>query len=337
MSIVEKSIKSTIKATFVKEVLAGYTESGHDPDSLLESLGFKPLSELENHLLSVADFHKLSVGISETLKDEMLGFTASPMPVGSMKFLNQTLTQLQALDAALMALNNFHGLFNENNPVFSIEKNDNKLFLKLILHSQIQATSPYYMQRMLLGTYKQLCWLAKTKLRLNKVSLACPITNALSELQYVFGSLDIIESDQCYIEFSEDISPKPIVQSPEGASVFSEKSNFYTLLWPNLDALDLKIRLLISPHISTGFPCLTTLSDQLDISPQTLSRWLSEHSTNYQTIKDDLRRDVAVALLKNSPLSVKEIAFKVGYQESSAFSKAFKHWLGVSPTAYRQR
>ena len=172
---------------------------------------------------------------------------------------------------------------------------------------------------------------------MNKVSLACPLTDALTELQYVFGSLDIIESDQCYIEFSENVLSKPIVQSPEGASIFSDQSNFYTLLWPNLDALDLKIRLLISPSISNGFPNLTTLAEQLDVSPQTLSRWLNEHNTNYQIIKDDLRRDVAVALLKNSTLSVKEISFKVGYQESSAFSKAFKHWFGVSPSVYRQR
>jgi methylphosphotriester-DNA--protein-cysteine methyltransferase len=92
---------------------------------------------------------------------------------------------------------------------------------------------------------------------LNKVSVACPLTDALSELQYVFGSLDIIESDQ------------------------------------------------------------------LDVSSQ--------------TIKGNLRRDVAIALLKNSTLSVKEISFNVGYQENSAFSKAFKHWLGVSPTVYRER
>ena len=333
MSIVEKSIK----AAFVKEVLAGYIDAGKDPNSLLESLGFKPFSVLGEHLLSVADFHKLSLGISEALKDEMLGFTASPMPEGSMKFLNQTLTQLPTLHAALIALNNFHGLFNENKPVFSIECNDDKPRLILVFHSKTQATSPYYMQRMLLGTYKQLCWLAKTKLSLNKVLLACPIIDTLRELQYVFGSLNIIESDQCYIEFSENILSIPIVQSPEGASVFSEQSNFYTLLWPNLNALDLKIRLLISPNISTGFPSLTSLAEQLDVSPQTLSRWLNEHNTNYQTIKDDLRRDVAVALLKNSTLSIKEISFNVGYQESSAFSKAFKHWFGISPTAYRQR
>jgi AraC-like DNA-binding protein len=31
-----------------------------------------------------------------------------------------------------------------------------------------------------------------------------------------------------------------------------------------------------------------------------------------------------------------EIAFLLGFSESSAFSRAFKRWIGVTPTQYRK-
>jgi len=317
-------------------VLVGYEEKGYSADKLLISLGFRPLAGLGDKLMSVSEFNVLCIAIQNQLKDEMLGFSLIPMPLGGMTVINRMMTQLPTLDAAIDTMNDYFTLFNEGKPVFTVSKTQGKANLTLNLNSSLQQSSAYYMQRMLLGTYKQLCWLVKGKIGLNKVELAFPIDDVLSEFQYVFGCSNIVESDICRMEFSEDVFAKPVVQVSDGASVFSEYANFYTLLWPNLEALDLKIRLLIGSDISKGFPSISTLAAQLEVSPQTLSRRLNEHGTNYRTIKDDIRRDVSISLLRNSKLSVKEIAYKIGFQESSAFSKAFKQWFGMAPSTYRE-
>lgn len=312
----------------------GFVEHGRDADELLRSVGFGAVAQMPNRLFSVSEFNVITLAIQDALEDEMLGFMPLAMPKGSMAFLNRSLTQLPTLDLAFRHLNDFFGLFNQQQKVFSI-KDDGKT-LELHLQTELQNKSPYYIQRMLLGTYKQLSWLAKAKIDLKEVAFNFSIDDVRSEFQYVFGCENIIESDRCYITFEEDFLAKPIVQATEGADVFSEYVNFYTLLWPNLEAIDLKIRMLIGPDISKGFPSIASLAERLEVSPQTLSRWLNDHGTNYQAIKDDIRRDAAVSLLRNNKISVKEIAFKVGFQESSAFSKAFKHWFGMAPSTYRE-
>ena len=43
----------------------------------------------------------------------------------------------------------------------------------------------------------------------------------------------------------------------------------------------------------------------------------------------------AVRLLKNTELSVKEIALKTGYSDSNYFAKVFKRINGVIPSEFR--
>lgn len=43
----------------------------------------------------------------------------------------------------------------------------------------------------------------------------------------------------------------------------------------------------------------------------------------------------ALELLKNTDLSIKEIAYKTGYSSSSAFSVAFKKECGINPNKIR--
>jgi len=48
------------------------------------------------------------------------------------------------------------------------------------------------------------------------------------------------------------------------------------------------------------------------------------------------RMHKAAELLRSGPESLTEIARRIGYEAEAAFSKAFKHWAGHAPGAYRQ-
>ena len=75
----------------------------------------------------------------------------------------------------------------------------------------------------------------------------------------------------------------------------------------------------------------------MTLSPATLSRRLQEQGIHYQNIKDDIRRETAEALLMHSKLSIKDIAFRLGFQDSSAFSKTFKNWYSMTASEYRHK
>lgn len=335
MSIVHKSLKPTIKWAFVRQVLAGLENKGIDSQPLLKQLGFESIQNNQS-LMNVAQFHVLSQAIEDELNDEMLGFALAPMPKGSLFFINKTMTQLPTLKEAIEALNHFYGLFNAGQDIFTL-KNQDPTQLVLNFHSDLQAHSPYYMQRLLLATYKQLCWLVKSKIPLEGVEFSCPIKDSVSELQFVFGCDDIQQGLSCTLHFRHNVLSTPVIQATQGAQLFSQKANFYTLLWPSLETLEVKIRLLIGEDISNGFPSLEALAKQMAISSATLSRRLQEQGIHYQTIKDDIRRETAEALLLHSKLSIKDIAFRLGFQDSSAFSKTFKNWYSMTASEYRNK
>jgi AraC-like DNA-binding protein len=48
-----------------------------------------------------------------------------------------------------------------------------------------------------------------------------------------------------------------------------------------------------------------------------------------------VRREAALWHLRQERLSVSELALVLGYSETSAFSRAFRRWFGVSPRQWR--
>ncbi|HVQ26648.1 MAG TPA: AraC family transcriptional regulator, partial [Planctomycetota bacterium] len=72
-------------------------------------------------------------------------------------------------------------------------------------------------------------------------------------------------------------------------------------------------------------------------APTTLRRRLEAEGSSYQGVKDELRRDVAIHQLCTTRLGIAEIGHLLGFQDPSAFHRAFKKWCGVQPGEYRAR
>ncbi len=74
----------------------------------------------------------------------------------------------------------------------------------------------------------------------------------------------------------------------------------------------------------------------LNLSLRSLQRKLSEEATNYSQLLEKIRRDLAAYHLQNSHLSLSEVAFLLGFSEQANFSRAFRRWHNLSPSAYRR-
>jgi AraC-like DNA-binding protein len=81
---------------------------------------------------------------------------------------------------------------------------------------------------------------------------------------------------------------------------------------------------------------LSSIADELNLSPRTLQRKLNEAGCSFQQVLDQARFALATDYLRQDSLSLVDISFLLGYQEQSAFTHAFKEWAGVNPGAWRE-
>jgi len=81
---------------------------------------------------------------------------------------------------------------------------------------------------------------------------------------------------------------------------------------------------------------LDDVASELGISDRTLRRRLTERGTSYRQIVDDLRREVAVKYLRDTDMTVEDIAFALGFNDASNFRRAFRRWTSATPQQFRQ-
>lgn len=81
---------------------------------------------------------------------------------------------------------------------------------------------------------------------------------------------------------------------------------------------------------------LSSIAEELKLSPRTLQRKLNEAGASFQQVLDQARFALATDYLRQESLSLVDISFLLGYQEQSAFTHAFKEWAGVNPGAWRE-
>ncbi len=83
-------------------------------------------------------------------------------------------------------------------------------------------------------------------------------------------------------------------------------------------------------------PGIDSVARDLNMSTRTLRRHLDAAGTSYRQLLDEVRRALAEEMLTATPLSVSDVAIRLGYAEASTFIHAFKRWTGTTPSVYRR-
>ncbi len=83
---------------------------------------------------------------------------------------------------------------------------------------------------------------------------------------------------------------------------------------------------------------LDSLAERLHLSPEHVSRVFKETlGENFVEAATRLRLDESCRLLRDGAYSIEEISSKVGYGDSTYFSRLFKRKIGLTPSEWRRR
>ncbi len=98
-----------------------------------------------------------------------------------------------------------------------------------------------------------------------------------------------------------------------------------------------QVRKLLAPRLPKCETTLKHIAAGLGITPRTLQRRLASADISFQEVLDATRRDLAQVYLRDPALSALDVALLLGYAEQSSFTRAFRSWFDITPTAWRNR
>ncbi|MCW6528639.1 AraC family transcriptional regulator [Sphingomonas sp. MMSM20] len=93
---------------------------------------------------------------------------------------------------------------------------------------------------------------------------------------------------------------------------------------------------LIRAFLPSRLLAIADTARLLRISVRTLQRRLAAAATSHDAIVDSIRADLAMAYLRDSDLTIAQIAETLQFSETSALSRAVRRWYQCSPTKLRQ-
>lgn len=98
-----------------------------------------------------------------------------------------------------------------------------------------------------------------------------------------------------------------------------------------------KVRQALLELLPDKEPSLQAVAHQLDISPRVLQRKLQAEGTNFRTLVENAREEIAKQYLAETSMTAIDVAMLLDYADAPSFYRAFKRWTGLSPGQFRRR
>jgi AraC-like DNA-binding protein len=324
----------TIASHFVRAALRGAEQQGHDCSALLRQLNIQPaLLEEPRARITPEQFAQLMQLLWECLDDEYLGFGRQRSKPGTFAMMCYAIIHCRSLEKALTRGGLFYSLFPDAPGIRLSREGD---WARLTLDDAMLRDPEHFLVESLLVIWHRLgSWLIGQRIRLEEATFAYPEPAHSSEYQRLFPCTRRFAAGSTSLLFQARYLDMPLLQDERTLKQFLQHSPADLLARPDGgDSLISQIRRQLGRDCSR-WPDLEAVARQLNMSPQTLRRHLSEEGSSFQQLKDQLRRDLAIYHLARCALSIQDIAEQLGFSEPSAFHRAFKKWTGLTPGAYR--
>ncbi|WP_054883215.1 AraC family transcriptional regulator [Pseudomonas sp. NBRC 111130] len=310
------------------------------PDVLearLRGVGIDPavLSQPQARVPAKA-FAGLWLELIELLEDEFFRLDSHGMPLGSFALICRGLIQEPNLEKALRQCMSSFALFLRD-----LRGNLTLRGGRAVISVQSTIADPltqvYAEETYLVLVIGLLCWLAGRRIAIDRTELAVA-RPAQDDDPLLWGPDLRLGSGRTEVEFDTAWLRLPVVQDLAGLKTFLRSApQGLVIRFRNQNGLVAEVYRHLRARRYGQWPTLAAMAEQQGISASTFRRQLEREGHSYQQIKDEVRRAMAFERLREGTLSIAEIAEQAGFQEPSAFHRAFKKWTGQSPGSYRAR
>lgn len=333
------SIKSiSINVAFVRAATAKLVCTPEQVDALLLASKIPPDLVNQPHArVTLQQYAQLITALIDATNDEMLGHTHQVMPTGSLSLLTHWMAGADTIGHAIHRLDRFYTIVNDSIELHT-EVDHDWVVLNIGPGSHERNSDAYVYEFMFFFIHRIVCWLQKQLFPIAHIAFPFAQPERANDHRLMFyGAPVTYDQRGARITFSKALLEQPIKQDLKALNAMLDNP-IGALLMLNFhgDSWSSKVADVVQSQLSS-VPSLPDIAAQLDIQPYTLQRRLKQEGVTYLDIKNQLKRDAAIEWLTNSELSIEAISAQLGFVETSPFTRTFKQWTGVPPSAYRKR
>jgi AraC-like DNA-binding protein len=139
------------------------------------------------------------------------------------------------------------------------------------------------------------------------------------------------------VHFSRDDLTLPLPNFNPTLSEMHERFAMEHLNRLESGSISYRIRDLIVKQLPDGDPSRIDIAKALHVSERTLQRRLQDEGIAFSELVDNTRRELADEYLKQSKMTLSQIAYLLGFRTQSTFFRACKRWFGMPPSEYREQ
>ncbi len=333
--------RQTVAAGFIRGMIAGMVRQGLEPALLLLAVGIAPESlALAHTRVSLAQCEALYNQIVAALQDEGFGLFSQPLRPGCFEFWCRGLVSAKNLQEASLRAGRFLQVVL---PDLSLSLHTQGDWAQWIIREQRPLASDahdpariFAFEWLLRHLHGLCCWLVGRGIFLEQVLFPYPRPSHANDYALLYTERSLFWGEALVASFPVNLLELPIRRDENALNTFLQGApGKLTSLYRR----DREIVRRVRDLLQASFPTLRSLedvADQLHFSPRTLHRRLDEEGASFRVIKESLRRDIAIARLTKTELSIAAIATELGYADPSTFYRAFIEWTGQAPSEYRK-
>ncbi|MCC2658235.1 MAG: AraC family transcriptional regulator [Panacagrimonas sp.] len=322
---------------FVQGLLSGVTARGEPVDDYLADAGIP--SELlaePGARVTAEQYVALFRSLNERRGDAMLGFLSRPLRRGSFAMIVRAGVSAPSLDIALSRAANAFNVLQDDLEVVPVR--EGALTGGSLRFNDPSRPWPHFLHELMLRVFwRLLAWLAGGRLPAARFDFAFPAPSHASAYGVVFPASLTFDCRHSAFWFDARRLQAPVRRDEAAVSRFLAHSQANVIL-PRPDgeaAVAARLRAMLQAA-QPQWPALTECARALHLSSATLQRHLAREGLSFQSLKDELRRDLAIQRLNTSRVPLTELASELGFADSASFQRAFKKWTGGAPGMYRR-
>jgi AraC-like DNA-binding protein len=327
----------TISICFVAAALQSVRDRGLNADEMLSNVGLAAsLLQVPQARVSAKHYGALWRNIALALDDEFFGQDSRRMKSGSFAMLCHAAVACKTLGQALERSLRFYSLILDDISGTLVREGTEA---RIVLHERVAGAGQrvFAHELLLLMLYGVSCWLVGRRIPILRAEYSFPEPAHSAEYRLMYCADLRFERPNTAIVFEASHLDLPVLQNERSIKEFLRTAPESILLkYKNGSSLSARVRRRLRQFEPGEVPDFEGLAGELNLTAATMRRRLHEEGTSYQSIKDQLRRDLAIGYLSHTDRSVMEIALELGFSERSAFHRAFRKWTGASPGEFRR-